>query len=62
MTELDQLFINGCPKVTHRGIGEIVSTNRNGLTSIGLDGISPAFVGLESFAITMRLLTLFCIE
>lgn len=43
MTELDQLFIIGCPKVTHRGIGEIVSTNRNGLTSIGLERLSPAF-------------------
>ncbi|KAG2076336.1 hypothetical protein BDR04DRAFT_1003897 [Suillus decipiens] len=43
MTELDQLSIIGCPKVTHRGIGEIVSTNRNGLTGIGLEGLSPAF-------------------
>ncbi|KAG2134800.1 hypothetical protein DEU56DRAFT_404161 [Suillus clintonianus] len=43
MTELDQLFIMGCPKVTHRGIGEIVSTNRNGLTAIGLERLSPAF-------------------
>jgi hypothetical protein len=43
MTELDQLFIIGCPKVTHRGIGEIVSTNRNGLTGIGLERLSPAF-------------------
>ncbi|KAG1719184.1 hypothetical protein EDB19DRAFT_1787029 [Suillus lakei] len=43
MTELDQLFIIGCPKVTHRSIGEIVSTNRNGITSIGLERLSPAF-------------------
>ncbi|KAG1737583.1 uncharacterized protein EDB91DRAFT_1290700 [Suillus paluster] len=43
MTELDQLFLTGCPKVTHRGIAELVSTNRNGLTGIGLEGLSPAF-------------------
>jgi hypothetical protein len=56
MTELDQLFIIGCPKVTHRGIGEIVSTNRNGLTGIGLERLSPAFVSLQPFAVITRLL------
>ncbi|KAG2159315.1 uncharacterized protein EDB93DRAFT_1115004 [Suillus bovinus] len=43
MTDLDHLSIIGCPKVTHRGIGEIVSTNRNGLVGIGLERLSPAF-------------------
>ncbi|KAG2362343.1 hypothetical protein BDR07DRAFT_1451206 [Suillus spraguei] len=43
MTELDQLSIIGCPKVTHRGIDKILSTNRDGLTGIGLEGLSPAF-------------------
>jgi len=46
MTELDQFYISGCPKVTDRGVGEIASTNRNGLTGIGLEGLSPTFVCL----------------
>lgn len=48
MTELEQFYITGCPRVTERGVGAIVSTNRNGLTSIGLEGLSQTFVGLDS--------------
>ncbi|OJA15161.1 hypothetical protein AZE42_08925, partial [Rhizopogon vesiculosus] len=43
MTELEQFYISGCPRVTDRGVGEIVSTNRNGLTDIGLEGLSQTF-------------------
>ncbi|OAX42235.1 hypothetical protein K503DRAFT_734074 [Rhizopogon vinicolor AM-OR11-026] len=43
MTKLEQFYISGCPRVTDRGVGEIVSTNRNGLTGIGLEGLSQTF-------------------
>lgn len=56
MTELEQFYISGCPRVTDRGVGEIVSTNRNGLTGIGLEGLSNTFVGIDSVATTLCIL------
>ncbi|KAH7928874.1 hypothetical protein BV22DRAFT_1146203 [Leucogyrophana mollusca] len=43
LTELDHLHITGCPKVTHHGIGALVTTNRRGLVGLGLEGLSHSF-------------------
>lgn len=41
---LEYLYIIGCPRVTHRGIGEIASANKNGLIGISVEGLSQIFV------------------
>ncbi|KAF9224884.1 hypothetical protein BS17DRAFT_827276 [Gyrodon lividus] len=43
LQELEYLYIIGCPKVTHHGIGAVASTNQNGLVGISLEGLSQAF-------------------
>jgi hypothetical protein len=45
--ELEELHLAGCPKATHRGVGAIVSSNSRGIISLGLEGLSPAFVGIH---------------
>lgn len=41
---LEYLYIIGCPKVTHLGIGTVASANRSGLVGISLEGLSQSFV------------------
>ncbi|KAI6041458.1 hypothetical protein EDC04DRAFT_2867106 [Pisolithus marmoratus] len=43
LTELEHLTIFGCPKVTHRGVGALVSANRNGLLAISMEHLSQSF-------------------
>ncbi|KAJ3494635.1 hypothetical protein NLJ89_g10769 [Agrocybe chaxingu] len=43
LVNLDHLHITGCPKVTHRGVWALVSTNQSGLKGLGLEGVSLAF-------------------
>lgn len=43
LLELEHLSIIGCPKVTHKGIGALVSTNRSGLLAIDLKHLSLSF-------------------
>ncbi|KAJ8522413.1 hypothetical protein ONZ45_g1000 [Pleurotus djamor] len=40
---LERLRLIGCVKVTHVGLYKILSSNSNGLTDIGLEGLSPNF-------------------
>ncbi|KIK96882.1 hypothetical protein PAXRUDRAFT_137464 [Paxillus rubicundulus Ve08.2h10] len=40
---LEYLYIIGCPKVTHHGIGAVASANKNGLIGTSLEGLSQAF-------------------
>ena len=41
---IEHLSLVGCPKVTHQGIGALIRQNVRGLLSLGLEGITPAFV------------------
>ncbi|KAI6123361.1 hypothetical protein EV401DRAFT_1857935 [Pisolithus croceorrhizus] len=43
LAELECLHIFGCPKVTHKGIGALVSANRSGLFAINLEHLSLSF-------------------
>ncbi|KAL4071711.1 hypothetical protein J3A83DRAFT_4358163 [Scleroderma citrinum] len=43
LTDLEHLFIVGCSKVTHRGIGALVAGNRKGLLTLNLEGLSQSF-------------------
>lgn len=43
LVELEHLSIIGCPKVTHKGIGALVSTNRSGLFAMDLKHLSLSF-------------------
>ncbi|KAH7910379.1 hypothetical protein BJ138DRAFT_1173181 [Hygrophoropsis aurantiaca] len=43
LVELDHLHLIGCPKITHEGVGAIVSTNRSGLIALGLESFSSSF-------------------
>ncbi|KAJ8489015.1 hypothetical protein ONZ45_g13745 [Pleurotus djamor] len=47
---LERLRLIGCVKVTHVGLYKILSSNRNGLTDLGLEGLSPNF-DIHQFAI-----------
>ncbi|KAF9269659.1 hypothetical protein L218DRAFT_850695 [Marasmius fiardii PR-910] len=40
---LEDLHITGCPKVTQKGIFSVVSQNVHGITSLGIEGLSPRF-------------------
>ncbi|KAF8558683.1 hypothetical protein OG21DRAFT_1493889 [Imleria badia] len=40
---LEYLYIIGCPRVTHLGIGAVASANRSGLIGISVEGLSQAF-------------------
>ncbi|KIJ64685.1 hypothetical protein HYDPIDRAFT_153403 [Hydnomerulius pinastri MD-312] len=54
LEELEYLYIIGCPKVTHGGIGAVASANKNGLLGISLEGLSQAFDMSEFKAICLR--------
>lgn len=41
---LEYLYIIGCPRVTHLGIGAVASANKSGLVGISVEGLSQAFV------------------
>ncbi|PPR07496.1 hypothetical protein CVT26_013465 [Gymnopilus dilepis] len=43
LVHLEHLNLTGCPKVTHRGVWALVSSNLNGLIGLGLEGVSPKF-------------------
>ncbi|KIM41347.1 hypothetical protein M413DRAFT_146971 [Hebeloma cylindrosporum] len=43
LANLDILHLAGCPKVTHRGVCAVISSNLNGLIGLGLEGVSPRF-------------------
>ncbi|KDR77013.1 hypothetical protein GALMADRAFT_225165 [Galerina marginata CBS 339.88] len=43
LVNLEHLQLTGCPKVTHRGVWTLVSSNINGLIGLGLEGVSPKF-------------------
>ncbi|KAG8216093.1 hypothetical protein J3R82DRAFT_8094 [Butyriboletus roseoflavus] len=43
LQRLEYLYIIGCPKVTHLGIGTVASANKSGLIGIGLEGVSQSF-------------------
>jgi hypothetical protein len=45
LANLRELFLTGCPKVTHRGVWAILSNNAAGIINLGLEGVSPNFVG-----------------
>lgn len=40
---LEYLIMFGCRRVTHKGIGALVSANRNGLLAINMEALSPSF-------------------
>ncbi|KAF8452580.1 hypothetical protein L210DRAFT_3383440 [Boletus edulis BED1] len=40
---LEYLYIIGCPRVTHLGIGAIAAANKNGLVGVSVEGLSQAF-------------------
>lgn len=43
MIRLEHLHIAGCPRVTHKGILDIISHNQVGIKSLGLEGLSQSF-------------------
>ncbi|KAF9460431.1 hypothetical protein BDZ94DRAFT_1169804 [Collybia nuda] len=43
LVNLRDLFLTGCPKVTHRGVWAILSTNSAGIVNLGLEGLSTNF-------------------
>lgn len=49
LSNLRQLYLVGCPKVTHDGVLQTASASTLGLTGLGLEGLSPAFVSLHSY-------------
>jgi len=42
--DLDHFHIAGCPKLENRGVWALLSTNKRGLLSLGLEGLSTRFV------------------
>ncbi|KAF9011769.1 hypothetical protein BDQ17DRAFT_1344798 [Cyathus striatus] len=43
LSNLEQLHITGCPRVTQRGIWAVISANERGIGSLGLEGVSSQF-------------------
>ncbi|TFK27718.1 hypothetical protein FA15DRAFT_585861 [Coprinopsis marcescibilis] len=50
LTNLEQLYLTGCPKVTERGVISVTDFTQVGLTGLGLEGVSPKF-DMTAFAI-----------
>ncbi|KAI0719750.1 hypothetical protein C8T65DRAFT_33830 [Cerioporus squamosus] len=43
LTNLEYLYLVGCPKVTHEGLWAVLSHNYRGIVGLGLEGVSTAF-------------------
>ncbi|KZT08057.1 uncharacterized protein LAESUDRAFT_724042 [Laetiporus sulphureus 93-53] len=43
LVNLEQLYIAGCPKVTDKGLWDVIASNSQGLHALGMEGLSPAF-------------------
>ncbi|KAL1760814.1 hypothetical protein FB107DRAFT_245498 [Schizophyllum commune] len=43
LANLEHFSLVGCPKVTHEGIWSVISGNRRGVRSLGLEGLAPRF-------------------
>ncbi|KAL1689856.1 hypothetical protein GGG16DRAFT_114596 [Schizophyllum commune] len=43
LANLEHFSLVGCPKVTHEGIWSIISANKRGIRSLGLEGLAPRF-------------------
>ncbi|RPD61821.1 hypothetical protein L226DRAFT_552408 [Lentinus tigrinus ALCF2SS1-7] len=43
LTNLDYLYLVGCPKVTHDGLWALLSGNYRGIVGLGMEGLSTAF-------------------
>ncbi|EEB95204.1 hypothetical protein MPER_05863, partial [Moniliophthora perniciosa FA553] len=44
-------YLQGCPKVTHRGISAVLAQNTNGIRGLGIEGLSPHF-DMHQFRLT----------
>lgn len=44
LSRIQHLHLAGCPKVTHEGVLEILSSNSIGIRTLALEGISSRFV------------------
>lgn len=44
LCQLKKLHLAGCPKITHRGIIELLGPNTAGIKDLALEGVSPSFV------------------
>ncbi|KAJ2933813.1 hypothetical protein H1R20_g3261, partial [Candolleomyces eurysporus] len=49
LTNLEQFYVTGCPKVTERGVSAIISSSQPGLRALGLESVSPRF-NISTFA------------
>ncbi|KAF8639215.1 hypothetical protein AX17_001700 [Amanita inopinata Kibby_2008] len=43
LTQLEELHLAGCPKVTHQGVWAILSSNTEGIVGLRLEGVSSRF-------------------
>ncbi|TBU47149.1 hypothetical protein BD309DRAFT_1057210 [Dichomitus squalens] len=43
VTNLEHIYLVGCPKVTHDGLWALLSTNYKGIVGLGMEGLSTAF-------------------
>lgn len=46
LTRLESLYLVGCPKVTHKGLWSILSSNSGSLSGLGMETLSPLFVSM----------------
>lgn len=44
LINLQKLYLVGCPKVTHTGLGAVISSNKAGFIGLGIEGLSTSFV------------------
>ncbi|TRM67073.1 hypothetical protein BD626DRAFT_484681 [Schizophyllum amplum] len=49
LTQLEHFSLVGCPKVTHKGMWDVISKNMHGIRSLGLEGLSTRF-DMDAFA------------
>ncbi|KII93204.1 hypothetical protein PLICRDRAFT_151711 [Plicaturopsis crispa FD-325 SS-3] len=43
LTQLEHLYLAGCPKATDKGVWSIISANASGIVGLGLEGLSTKF-------------------
>jgi hypothetical protein len=51
LTNLEQFYVTGCPKVTERGVSAIISSSQPGLRALGLESVSPRFASSSPYTL-----------
>ncbi|CAL1710132.1 unnamed protein product [Somion occarium] len=47
LTNLEHLYLVGCPKVTHKGVLSVLASNTPGIRGLGMEGLSSTFDMVE---------------